>query len=331
MWYRNLVKLIRILFLLFLVSLLCFDITAYLIASTVLDVSLNPETWSSALERQNAYKTLRSALLSDTIKSSFNETKDGLTAEEIESIMEGALPESLMKSEVEGKVSELIRYLRGEKEKFDGRISLTQIKPNIAAAMAKLMEPRIDKMIEEELSKPIPFKGLPCNSPPSCKKMFPIIIEGWVKTHVPDSISLIEPGSEGEKELAGFRHGIQKASQLVLVLLLTSFAVAVIIGFVAFSIKGALRWIGVPLLLLGIVLLLLSLLLPKPIEDYVESKIVEMGGVPTDILMLLKGVAFDFIQTFFSAFMIKSALLAGIGLIMSASSFFIVPATQQHS
>ncbi len=150
----------------------------------------------------------------------------------------------------------------------------------------------------------------------------------------PQSIKLIEPGSETETKLKDMKQGVGLILLANNIVLITALFLAIIISLVTFSKKGILRWLGAPLFMAGLILLAISLFAQPIAQNLIEEKItlpVEKDSseknissmTSNTILLMITGVAGSLIENMFLLLKIKSAIAAVLGLVMIAISFFV--------
>jgi hypothetical protein len=164
------VKILRILFLLFLAFLLSINTFAYLLLSTTLDVFLEPQTYTAALARQNLSTAIHDALslaLLDEMKE-YNLAQYGFSNARLRDFFEEVLPREWIEEKAKTLIADFLHYLQGKKDHFYGEITIGERKAAFIDAYLKLTEPLIDSAIEEELNKKFDFGGLPCTTAKEC-------------------------------------------------------------------------------------------------------------------------------------------------------------------
>lgn len=384
------IKILKVLSLLFLASMLMLDISLYLTLSTFLDSFLEPKTWTGALERQNFSTMLQNVLVEASTlqiggggESTSALEQLNLSKETVKQTLKETFPKEWIDQKTNKTISDFLLYLQGKNEQFYGEIDISDIKPKLVNATIKLSEPSMDKIIEEQFNASGSDLVIPCtltkdlaeycknttsetcsmlvnelglnsslensfenNSSIVClnktvskdkmqgyfKSFFAEQIEKEFKNY-PDSIKLIEPGGPEEEGLKTVRQIVGMVNMSNIVLFILPWIIIALIRLATSSIKSTLRWVGVPLLLIGMLTLLLGFGFPPLIEKIIEENLknsMQVNGtlnndqtmlLVTKIIILVKGIVFDVIGGFFSLLRLKASLISLIGLIMVIGSF----------
>ena len=150
----DILKIIGMFFLVILSFVVLASVPPLILAHSAKAVVFSPAFYEGQFEKHNLYEKVR-----DVAIDSLSNMGEGETAipEELKADLKEriktAMPASWVKKQANGLLENLLSFLKGEKEKLELKISLKEIKPDIATAAEDIMEKSMETMIEEKINE----------------------------------------------------------------------------------------------------------------------------------------------------------------------------------
>ena len=264
-----------------LVLIFSFSFSAFIFSFSFSSVALSPQFYIASFEKYDVYGQLQVAVLSQAnLPAVAGLAKDSL------------VPKSWIKESLDSVVSELLAYLKSERESFEGTISLAPLKSNVQSLASRF--------------------GVP--------------VQALDLSNIPDSVSVSKQLGLNGKPLEDARHYVS----LFLLGVYVSGAIAILmLALLAFlyrhSMKSVLKVLGSALAFAGISAFAVSFIAMASAKNVLEGA---LSGIPQELSSAsaaVSGIAADFISAVFSKAMLFSGIAAVLGILLLVASFFARP------
>jgi len=260
-----------------LIFLLSFS--AFIFSFSLSSVALDPGFYAASFERHGIYTLVRDGLAEHSgVPGLAFVAKDAI------------FPKSWVKESIDGVVSELLSYLKSERESFEGKISLVPVKSNILSLL----------VTQSGMADSVDLSS------------------------IPDSVSLSEQAGMDVRSLETARRYV---SAFLTAVYVAGFFTLLMLAFLVFlwreSLKSVLKAVGSALAFAGISAAAVSFVArseaPELLANYVSSAAQGMPGIGAAV----SGVATDLISAVFSNVLVISAIVAVAGMLLLVASFFV--------
>ncbi|MBI4053221.1 MAG: hypothetical protein HY394_04240 [Candidatus Diapherotrites archaeon] len=266
-----------------IVLIFSFSFSAFIFSFSFSSVALSPAFYLASFEKYDVYGQLQAAAMSQAqLPAVAGLAKDSL------------VPRSWIKESLDSVVSELLAYLKSERESFEGTISLAPLKSNVQ----------------------------------SLASQFGVPVQALDLSTIPDTLSVSQQFGLKGKPLEDARSYVS----LFFLGIYASAAIAILmLGLLAFlyrhSMKSVLKALGSALAFAGISAFAVSFIAMASAKNVLEGA---LSGIPQGLSAAsaaLSGIATDFISAVFSQAMLFSGIAAVIGILLLVASFFVRPNT----
>ena len=324
---------------------------AALLLTTLGQQVLSLQLYKNVLAQQQIYERLP-GLIGETLAS--GESTQGITpggmppfmknlsASNWETLINLILPPKDMKIMAEGTIDQVFAYLNGKTD--SARLSLVQLKAHLTGpagtdVLTQLLRSE-PACTNEELAKInaglASDETLFCNPPDEAtlNKLLSNLRKQLndAVTKIPDEAVIIKPPPAGSPAPGSGPFGADPISTIRTVRLFLPLSLLVPLAFLLLvtlfgvrSLKGWMRWWGIPIFFAGIILLGLGIAV-LPVLKWAWNPLVAVrfpSYLPTDIATLAHDLAFAFARGLFLWVVIEALLLAGLGLAAWVVSYFL--------
>lgn len=278
-------------------------------ANTVLDSS----TYKSFLEKSSITSEVQEQL-SATVAKQLAEQMGGAVSEaELKEKLKEVFSEEWMKTEANNLVTELLAYLKGEKEELELNVSIVEVKQKLSDLLGEIAKEKARQ------------SGLPAEMVNSEQ------IKQLLASQIPDTISLKEMIVSSSPDALSQLEEAKKMIQLFFTalngLIVTAIVLLIFIVLLSFrTLKGLIGWIGGTLLASGILALLtagliggMGAVLPASLPNEIPAQAKEA------IIELLTGI----IGKISNGIILQAGIVAIIGIILLIIWFALPKESQQ--
>jgi len=271
-----------------------------------------------------------------------------LRPEDWDTVLSILLPQNWIQEQTEAVIDQAFAYLNGETEQLELTISTRELRQNLSGPPARAAILGVINALPpctlEQLAE-LGVEGFNPEQPslPSCKPpdelLDPLLDQatvmlGELASGIPDetslgSLSLFGDGEEepgGGPGPAGFGpfgadplETLRLARQLISYSLLLPLALLLlIVPFAVRSLKGFLRWWGIPLLIAGLFTLLPALAITPALNWAIETQLIPPmpGYLTSEMVDVALGVLYSVVRGLADPLIIQAGILALLGLVM---------------
>jgi len=161
-------------------------------------------------------------------------------------------------------------------------------------------------------------------STPEMQALIAAQLESQLSTQIPDTMDLYQGLDSPTKVQLANAKSIFKQFNLVLTAMLVGAIVLAIIMILIIGItyfKGICKWVGTPLLVTGVILVIAGLFIPGVVMKGIPAE--AFAGLGAANSVFIQNVLTDALRTLFSSIMVKGAIIAVIGIVMIVASLFL--------
>jgi hypothetical protein len=262
-----------------------------------------------------------------------------------------------MKAQTANIVKGMVNYLNTDAVKPNLTISLKDVKPKIIASLNATIQKKIttsqnqtsNRSLEEIIASLIPKIGsinpatIQNDIAAYCQihttdqdcvdavaavanpEAQAALIAPLLEAALPDSYDIYQlMGSQQKVQLSNAKSIFKQLNFGFNVMLGIAVAIIIVMALLAWNLKGICKWIGSPLLITGIGLVMMGLFLPATVMKMIPASDLN-AQLGTANSVFVQNVLMDVLRTIFGTVMTQGLIVAAIGLLLIVASFFLKP------
>jgi len=328
--------------------LLIVDLSTWVIMTSVKDNLMSPSFYTGVADKNGIYTKIQTTI-PDLLANNMPDLPAMLTKEDVKNVLKDAITVQEVKTQLNGIINNGIIYLTTDVSKPNLSISLTNLKPKILASLNATIQSKLPQsnvssnvslgdILPSLMSKsgsldmnvilaycqtnPTDADCIAAVSLISTPENQAALIVPILDSVVPDSFDLYaQMDIQTKAQLANAKTMVKQANLGLTIILGFAVALVVLMVIITRNLKGICRWVGFPLFMTGLGLVVAGLFVPGMAMKAISGGM--FTGWKAADAVFAQNVILDVLRTIFGTIMTNGLIICAIGLVLLIASFIL--------